>query len=176
MKRLIAPLFLAVAVGAALLLTASGNDRTSRDADAPGPAVPALSIARLDGSGEFALAKLAEGDTPTLLWFWAPWCEVCNREAPAIEDLAAGAGDTLAVVAIGGRDRAANGPAFVERHRLRTPLVVFDEPMAAWNAYAIPGQPAGVLLDTDGRERARWLGAFDTGEVLAAARRLDAGA
>lgn len=50
----------------------------------------------------------------------------------------------LAVVAIGGRDDAANGPAFVNRHRLRTPTIVFDEAMAAWEAYAIPGQPAGV--------------------------------
>jgi hypothetical protein len=47
-----------------------------------------------------------------------------------------------------------------------------SEPMAAWNAYAIPAQPAAVLLDRSGRERGRWLGAFDTAEVLAAARAL----
>jgi hypothetical protein len=76
------------------------------------------------------------------------------------------------VIAIGGRDRAANGPAFVARHKLRTPTVLFDEPMAAWDAYGIPGQPAAVLLDRDGHERGRWLGAFDTREVLAAARDL----
>jgi len=35
-----------------------------------------------------------------------------------------------------------------------------------------PGQPAGILLDREGRERGRWLGAFDTAEVLAAARAL----
>ena len=52
----------------------------------------------------------------------------------------------LTVLAIGGRDQAGNGPAFVQRHRLAGPTVLFDEPMAAWNAYAIPGQPAGVLL------------------------------
>ena len=44
--------------------------------------------------------------------------------------------------------------------------------MAAWNAYAIPGQPAAVLLDRTGRERGRWLGAFDTSDVLDAARAL----
>jgi hypothetical protein len=54
-------------------------------------------------------------------------------------------------LAIGGRDDAANGPVFVERHDLRTPTIVFDEPMAVWEAYAIPGQPAGVLLDREGR-------------------------
>jgi thiol-disulfide isomerase/thioredoxin len=104
------------------------------------------------------------------VWFWAPWCEVCSHEAPAIEQLAASARDELTVIAIGGRDKAANGPAFVTRHRLRTPTVLFDEPMAAWQAYRIPGQPAAVLLDRAGRERGRWLGPFDNAEVLAATR------
>jgi hypothetical protein len=50
--------------------------------------------------------------------------------------------------------------------------VLFDEPMTAWQAYRIPAQPAAVLLDRDGHERGRWLGPFDTAEVLAAARAL----
>ena len=166
MMRLIAPLVLVVAVGLALVLT-SGDEQ-----DTAGASVPDVSLARLDGEGQFALSKLAATETPTLLWFWAPWCEVCNHEAPAIEQLSADARGELAVVAIGGRDKAANGPAFVARHRLRTPTILFDEPMAAWNAYAIPGQPAAVLLDRTGRERGRWLGAFDTSDVLDAARAL----
>jgi thiol-disulfide isomerase/thioredoxin len=170
-KRLIAPLVLVVVAVAALALTADGGRETG-GAESPGPAVPDLSIPRLDGGGDFALGQLTAAETPTLLWFWAPWCEVCNHEAPAIERMAAEAGDELAVVAIGGRDKAANGPAFVERHRLRTPTVLFDEAMEAWGAYAIPGQPAGILLDRSGRERGRWLGAFETAEVVDAARGL----
>ena len=171
MKRLIAPLILLAAVGLALVLT-NGGGRATGDAQTAGPVVPELSVARLDGADAFALSQLASARSPTLLWFWAPWCEVCNHEAPAIERLAADERGELAVVAIGGRDQAANGPAFVARHRLRSPTVLFDEPMAAWNAYAIPGQPAAVLLDRSGRERRRWLGAFDTAEVLDAARAL----
>ncbi|HEX5782742.1 MAG TPA: TlpA disulfide reductase family protein [Solirubrobacteraceae bacterium] len=166
MKRLIAPLLLLAGLGIALAVTSGG------DVEAPGRPVPELTVARLDGSGDFALARLSATETPTLLWFWAPWCEICNHEAPAIERLATEARDELAVVAIGGRDDAANGPAFVERHGLRTPTILFDEPMAVWQAYAIPGQPAGVLLDRDGREQARWLGAFDPTAVAAAARSL----
>jgi thiol-disulfide isomerase/thioredoxin len=170
-KRLIAPLVLLVAFGVTLALT-NGGGRATGDAETPGPSVPDLNIARLDGTSDFQLARLANAETPTLLWFWAPWCEVCNHEAPAIQRLAADARDELTVVAIGGRDDAANGPAFVARHRLRAPTVLFDEPMAAWNAYAIPAQPAAVLLDRSGHERGRWLGAFDTAEALAAARAL----
>jgi thiol-disulfide isomerase/thioredoxin len=167
MKRLLAPLILLAAVGIALALTADGG-RATGDAETPGVPVPDVSVARLNGGGEFALAQLEHAKTPILLWFWAPWCAVCNHEAPAIERLAADTRGELAVVAIGGRDQASNGPAFATRHRLRSPTVLFDEPMAAWNAYAIPGQPAGVLLDRNGR----WLGAFDPAEALAAARAL----
>jgi thiol-disulfide isomerase/thioredoxin len=165
-KRLIAPLLLLAGIGVALAVTSGG------DAEAPGRPVPDVAVARLDGSGDLALSRLSSAETPTLLWFWAPWCEVCNHEAPAIERMASEARGELAVVAIGGRDDAVNGPAFVARHALRTPTIVFDEPMAVWDAYAIPGQPAGVLLDRQGRERARWLGAFDPAAVVAAARAL----
>jgi len=101
MKRLIAPLILLAAVGIALVLT-NGGGRVTGDAQTAGPVVPAVSVARLDGDGAFALGELASAKSPTLLWFWAPWCEVCNHEAPAIERLAADAGGELAVVAIGG--------------------------------------------------------------------------
>jgi thiol-disulfide isomerase/thioredoxin len=154
----------AAAVGGALVLTADRGD--TRDA-----AAPSLTVARLDGSS-VELASLKSSSTPTLLWFWAPWCEVCNAEAPAIEQLAQDAGNRLGVVAIGGRDTIANAPPFVARHGLRTPTVVFDEPMQVWQAYRIPGQPAGVLLDREGREQQRWLGAFDPEELLAAAHGL----
>ncbi len=150
-------------VGAALLLTAD-SDRST--------AVPDVRIARMDGEGDFALATLAGADRPTLLWFWAPWCPVCNGEAPKIERMAAESNDEMTVVAIGGRDQAANGPAFVEQHGLRSPMLLFDEPMAAWEAYAIPGQPVAVLLDREGRERQRWHGPFEPAEALAAARAL----
>jgi thiol-disulfide isomerase/thioredoxin len=160
MKRLLAPLVLVVVVVVALVLTAGRGSE-------PSP-VPDSNLPRLDGGEPFALASLADADEPTLLWFWAPWCSVCNGEAPKIERLAR----DLNVVAIGGRDEIANGPAFVERHGLRTPTLLFDEAMEVWAHYAIPGQPGAVLLDTDGVERGRWYGAFEPQLALDAAAAL----
>jgi thiol-disulfide isomerase/thioredoxin len=166
MKRVVAALLFVALVVGALVLTV-GDQEERREA-----AVPALSVTRMDGSGDFALTQLASASTPTLLWFWAPWCTVCNGEAPKIQQLADEAGDRLAVVAIGGRDELANGPAFVARHELTTPTLLFDESMQVWEHYRIPGQPGAILLDREGRERGRWLGAFDPNLALEAAEAL----
>ena len=170
-RRLLPALVLLLLFAGGLALTAGGGDATG-DKETPGPPVPDVAIERIDGSGTFALTELARAPKPTLLWFWAPWCEVCNAEAPTIEQMAGDASDELRVIAIGGRGDASAGREFVERHSLRTPLVLFDEPMDSWTAYRIPGQPGAVLLDRNGRERGRWLGVFEPADVLAAAREL----
>ncbi|HEX6053910.1 MAG TPA: TlpA disulfide reductase family protein [Gemmatimonadaceae bacterium] len=157
-------LFVAVVV-LALVLTVPGGDPEETS-------VPALTVTRLDDNGEYEMAQLASSDKPTLLWFWAPWCPVCNGEAPKIQRLADDAGDTLQVVAIGGRDKIANAPEFVARHGLTSPMLLFDESMQVWEHYRIPGQPGAILLDTEGRERGRWLGAFDTSQAVEAANAL----
>jgi hypothetical protein len=78
----------------------------------------------------------------------------------------------LTVIAIDGHDKAANGPRIRDPPPTAHTTVLLDKPMAAWQAYRIPGQPAAVLLDRAGRERGRWLGPFDNAEVLAATRGL----
>ena len=160
MKRLLAALAFVALVVVALVVTVGGEEEPA--------AVPALTVTRLDGGGEFELTQLASSDKPTLLWFWAPWCTVCNGEAPKIQKLA----EKLSVVAIGGRDQLANAPAFVERHGLTAPTLLFDESMQVWEHYRIPGQPGAILLDREGVERGRWLGAFDTDLAVRAAQAL----
>jgi peroxiredoxin len=165
-KRLVAALLFVALVAGGLVLTLGGGTDADREA-----VVPALTVTRLDGSGEVELTQATAPGTPTLLWFWAPWCSVCNGEAAEIQQLAAET-DAFDVVAIGGRDELANAPAFVERHGMTAPTMLFDETMQVWEHYRIPGQPGAILLDTDGVERGRWLGAFDTNLAVEAARTL----
>jgi thiol-disulfide isomerase/thioredoxin len=163
-KRLAAALIFVAVVVAALALTVRGDD------EAAATAVPALTVTRLDDRGQYELTQLNATDKPTLLWFWAPWCPVCNEEAPKIQQLAERG--ELDVVAIGGRDDLANAPAFVTEHGLTAPTLLFDESMQVWEHYRIPGQPGAVLLDTEGRERGRWIGAFDPNLAVEAAQSL----
>ncbi len=70
--------------------------------EAPEVEVPeelAFTAATLDG-GTFDGASLV--GRPAVLWFWAPWCPVCQREAPLIADLAAQYDGQVAFVGVAG--------------------------------------------------------------------------
>jgi thiol-disulfide isomerase/thioredoxin len=147
-------------------------DREDTEEQAASRDVPRLNVARLDGEGDYALARLETAPSPTLLWFWAPWCEYCNQEAPDLEAFAKEHGDEVQVVAIGGADDPENGLAFAEEHGLRTPTMLFDVPESAFDAYKVKATPTAILLDDEGRERKRWVGEVDPNELLAEARTL----
>lgn len=46
--------------------------------------------------------------------------------------------------------------------------MVWDPSFESWSAFEVTGQPTAVLLGADGSELARWRGALDLDEVLAA--------
>ncbi|WP_026877240.1 redoxin domain-containing protein [Jiangella gansuensis] len=70
--------------------------------EAPQVSVPeelAFTASTVDG-GTFDGASLA--GRPAVLWFWAPWCPVCQREAPLIAELAQQYGQQVAFVGVAG--------------------------------------------------------------------------
>jgi len=120
---------------------------------------------------QVSLASLTLEGRPTLLWFWAPWCEICNAEASTVKKLARTAKERLRVVGVGGgRDSVKAGRDFLERHGLEAMSVVYDEPGRVWDGFGIGPQPAAVLLDRDAQELRRWQGPFDPREVERLAR------
>jgi len=72
------------------------------------------------------------------------------------------------VIGVGTQDGFAKAQEFVARHRLTFPML-WDRGFASWDGFGIQGQPASILVSTDGRELKRWIGlltAEEHAEVL----------
>ena len=144
--------------GLALVVAAcsSGGDESSSApvtetvaAPSAGAAPPALQFdASLIGGGDIDLAAGFDGK-PTLLWFWAPWCSVCNREASSVQSAAAQYGDQIDFfgVAWSGSDDQFAG--FVDDHGLTFPQIS-DDPGLVYERFGVAFQPAMVVIQPDG--------------------------
>jgi len=102
-------------------------------------------------AGEAWSDKSLQGQ-PTLLVFWAPWCNVCQKELPLIEQFYRQSKPAqLRVLSIGFADTRTNVEAFV---KARPGVFVFqtgyDEDRWVANAFKVNATPTYVLVDARG--------------------------
>lgn len=103
--------------------------------------------ATVDG-GQLEAAQLAGEDV--VLWMWAPWCSVCNREAPEVAAALADLPEDVTLVGVAGRDEVGPMRDFVAEHGLERMTHVVDGDGSVWASYGISYQPAWVFIDGDG--------------------------
>ena len=123
---------------------------------APQP-VPPLTFQTLDGQ-EATLADFA--GKVVVLNLWATWCAPCREEMPGLDRLQAQFADRDVVVLALSVDRA--GPErvkqFLDEIGVQHLHVYRDPKAAATRALKVPGLPATLLIDRQGREVGRVLG------------------
>lgn len=111
-----------------------------------------------------------------VLNLWATWCAPCRKEMPSLDRLQARFKDQPVVVMALSVDRA--GPervqAFLDEIGVRNLHVYRDPKAAATRTLRVPGLPATLLVDKEGRERARVLGIaeWDGPQAVEAVQRL----
>ncbi len=123
--------------------------------------IAACGGASTDGSArsdiyDFSATDLAgstfDGDqlagTPTVLWFWAPWCPTCRAQAPTVRALAEKHEGSLNVVGVGGQARESDIRDYAEE--LTGITVLIDDPGAVWRHFRVTAQSSYVVLDSDG--------------------------
>ncbi len=85
-----------------------GGDETVTD-------LPDVEVVELASGDTVDLQTLAVAGKPTLLWFWAPHCTFCMREAPERLAFAAEHGDAVHILGIGARDDLDLAHEFADR-------------------------------------------------------------
>ncbi len=101
----------------------------------------------LDGNAASGLDH-AGGDV--MLWMWAPWCSVCNREAPAVATVAAEFAGQVQIVGLPGNGEVQAHREFVAKHGLEGVPQIMDVDGSIWAAYGVNYQPAWVFINQDG--------------------------
>lgn len=137
------------------------------------PPVPDLAFLDMEGDP----AKLSDfRGKVVVLNVWATWCQPCREEMPTLDNLQAIFAEEPVIVLALSVDRG--GPerirAFLEEIGVERLHVYRDPKMAATRALRIPGLPATLLIDRQGREAGRLLGIaeWDSDETQAIIRGL----
>lgn len=85
---------------------------------------------------------------PSVLWFWTPWCPICNQEAPGVSQVAA-THPAVTFVGIAAKSDVGAMQAFVSKYNLSF-TNLNDADGAIWARYNVPWQPAYVFYRADG--------------------------
>ncbi len=86
---------------------------------------------------------------PAVLWFWAPWCPTCQREAPLVGQVAAGNPDVRFIGVAGLAEQPAM-QEFVDRYPVKDFTQLADVDGTVWTKFGVTQQPAWAFIDADG--------------------------
>jgi len=110
---------------------------------------PSFELITLGGE---AFSKDSLKGHPTLLVFWAPWCQVCQRELPLLSQFASKEKPAqLGVISIGFADSRGNVEGFVKAHPEAFAFpTAFDIDNDVAQAFKVTATPTLILLDGQG--------------------------
>ncbi len=115
-----------------------------------GSEAPAAALEDLDGNPVQILDYVGEGK-PTLIEFWASWCELCEALQPQLDQIHDewGSRVDLVAVAVAVSQSQRRVKRHVEEHDIEYPYL-WDGEGEAVKAYEIPGTSIVVILDGEG--------------------------
>ncbi len=100
----------------------------------------------LDGR-PFSGASLA--GRPAVLWFWAPWCPTCQKEAPLVAQVAA-ANPAVTFIGVGARDQPDALQEFAAKYGVEGFTELADTDAAVWARFGVTRQPAYAFISPGG--------------------------
>jgi peroxiredoxin len=122
-----------------------------------GRSIPDLKLAQLSGSS-VSLGELR--GKPILLDFWGAYCGPCRRTTLHAQELANQYKSSGLIVLTLTQDTAQDAKLWTDYNHVSLP-VLLDPDGAAFKAFEVPGVPAAILVDENGKVVHYWVGLDD---------------
>jgi thiol-disulfide isomerase/thioredoxin len=152
------PSRLIAALAVAALIVAACTSQSAESGHKPSPAAASqANTARVPAQLQFT-AKTLDGQDfsgqslvgkPAVLWFWAPWCPVCQREAPMVGRVAA-THPAVTFVGVAALDKPPAMRAFVDKYPVKGFTHLADTDETVWAKFGVTHQPAYAFIRADG--------------------------
>jgi thiol-disulfide isomerase/thioredoxin len=135
-----------------LVLAGCGTATTPPETAARGDVIGTGKTADLDFTARTLEGEPFEGTslagTPTVLWFWAPWCPTCRAQIPTVSGIGEEYADRVNVIGVGGLDTQGEIEALADRIEHVTHLV--DDEGTVWKHFRVTAQSTYTVIDADG--------------------------
>ncbi len=108
-----------------------------------------------------------------VMWFWAPWCPICQRESTSIREVLDQLPESVEMVGVSGLAAEADMRRFVEDYSVDGMTHLADPDAAIWARFGVTYQPAYAFISPEGQVEVI-IGSLGTADLLTRAQALDA--
>ncbi len=141
----------AVALGAVAIVAFVVFGLAPSKTEAPGRKAPGLPSEHLAGPAVTMPRLLADAHgRPSLVVFWASWCDPCASEAPALEAFSRTPQGRGRIVGVDWSDPRSGAVAFIHRYGWTFPTVRDGEGLVG-NEYGMTDLPTTFVIDGAGK-------------------------
>jgi thiol-disulfide isomerase/thioredoxin len=96
-------------------------------------------------------SKILRGTTPSVIWFWAPWCAICANESADIVAAAEKYKGRVNFVGVGALGNQPELLDFVEKTGTSAFPNIDDSSGAIWKRFGVVIQPTLIFVDRNGK-------------------------
>jgi thiol-disulfide isomerase/thioredoxin len=133
----------ALIIGAVFTPAAMGASKKSN--------VKKLTFTATTVSGTQFNSKILLQKKPSVLWFWAPWCAICQNESAGIVATAQKYKNKVNFVGVGALGNTAELQEFIDKTGTSVITNIDDSSGVVWKRFGVVIQPTLIFVDKKGK-------------------------
>jgi thiol-disulfide isomerase/thioredoxin len=151
--------------------SAAASPSPAQESPEPAPVPTQLQFTTTTVADGAAFEGASLAGKNTVLWFWAPWCPVCQAESGTVAAAFAELPEDVTLIGVSGRADVPAMQAFLADYGVSNFQHIADVDGTVWGNFGISYQPAFAFIGAGG-EITTVPSSMSKAEIIAAAREL----